>query len=48
MLPKVGLLRLGFVSKVENGSDASAMDDITVASSVTLSRADADIIVSFG
>jgi len=42
MLPEVGSLRLGFVSKVKDGSDASAMDDITVASSVASSRADDD------
>jgi len=42
MLPEVGSLRLGFVSKVKDGSDGSAMDDITVASSVASSRIDAD------
>jgi len=41
MLPEVGSLRLGFVSK-DNGGDASTMDDITVASSVASSRVDAD------
>jgi hypothetical protein len=43
MLPEVGSLRLGFVSKAKDyGSDAS-MDDNTVASSVCSSRADANV-----
>ena len=43
MLPEVGSLRLGFVSKIkDNGSDIS-MDDNTVASSVASSRADANV-----
>lgn len=41
MLPEVGSLRLGFVSKLkEDGADAT-FDDNTVASSVASSRADA-------
>ena len=43
MLPEVGSLRLGFVSKLKDGGDdASTMDDITVASSVASSRTDED------
>ncbi len=43
MLPEVGSLRLGFVSKIkDNGSDIS-MDDNTVASSVASSSADANV-----
>lgn len=43
MLPEVGSLRLGFVSKIkDNGSDIS-MDDKTVASSVASSSADVNV-----
>lgn len=45
MLPEVGALRLGFVSKAKDGKGdmSTMMDDITVASSVASSRADADV-----
>ena len=49
MLPEVGSLRLGVVSKMKDGVDDSSaiMDDITVASSVASSRAgDADVSIS--
>ncbi|KAL7543404.1 LOW QUALITY PROTEIN: hypothetical protein ACHAXR_012821, partial [Thalassiosira sp. AJA248-18] len=43
MLPEIGSLRLGFVSKMkDNGGDASTMDDMSLTSSVASSRADAD------
>ena len=45
MLPEVGSLRLGFVSKLKDGGGDAAMDDITVASSVASSRADADVSI---
>ena len=46
MLPEIGSLRLGFVSKMKDGGgDASTMDDITVASSIASSRADADVSI---
>lgn len=48
MLPEVGSLRLGFVSKAKDGGDTS-MDDITVASSIASSRADANVsTIAFG
>lgn len=46
MLPEVGSLRLGFVSKLKNDRGDTSMDDITVASSVASSRADADVSIS--
>ncbi|KAL7553335.1 hypothetical protein ACHAWF_018177 [Thalassiosira exigua] len=46
MLPEIGSLRLGFVSKEKGngggGDAASAMDDITVASSIASSMTDAE------
>ena len=45
MLPEIGSLRLGFVSKLKDGSGDATMDDITVASSVASSRADADVSI---
>lgn len=45
MLPEVGSLRLGFVSKVKPGSDGSVMDDISAASSVASSRAEVEVSV---
>lgn len=43
MLPEVGSLRLGFVSKAQdNGSDVS-MDDSTATSSLASSRADVNV-----
>jgi hypothetical protein len=43
MLPEVGSLRLGFISKAQdNGSDVS-MDDNTATSSMASSRADANV-----
>jgi hypothetical protein len=43
MLPEVGSLRLGFLSKAQdNGSDIS-MDDNTVTSSVASSRGDGNV-----
>jgi len=41
MLPEVGSLRLGFVSKLEENDADATVDDNTVASSVASSRADA-------
>ena len=45
MLPEVGSLRLGFVSKARGGLGEvlAPTDDITVASSVASSRAEADV-----
>ncbi len=44
MLPEVGSLRIGFVSKLKDDiGDAGTMDDVTVASSVALSRSDGDV-----
>ena len=40
MLPEVGSLRLGFVSKNKDSRGDTSMDDITVASSVATSRVD--------
>jgi len=43
MLPEVGSLRLGFVSKIKDKCSDISMDDNTVASSVASSSADANV-----
>ena len=45
MLPEVGSLRLGLVSRVKDNSVDTSMDDVTVASSAASSRADADVSI---
>ena len=45
MLPEVGSLRLGLVSKVKDNGVDTSMDDVTVASSAASSRADADVSI---
>eukprot|EP00804_Cyclotella_cryptica_P005778 CCRYP_000091-RA/>CCRYP_000091-RA protein AED:0.05 eAED:0.05 QI:331/1/1/1/0.83/0.71/7/1515/1505 len=43
MLPEVGSLRLGFVSRLKDGSgDTATMDDMTTSSSIAPSRTDDD------
>jgi len=48
MLPEVGSLRLGFVSKLKDGLVDNGMDDVTVASSVASSRVDDDTLLPDG
>ena len=44
MLPEVGSLRLGFVSKVKDGGgDAATIDDVTCSSSIATSTIDGDV-----
>lgn len=44
MLPEVGSLRLGFVSRKKDGSgDTATMDDMTTSSSIAPSRTDDEV-----
>jgi hypothetical protein len=45
MLPEVGSLRLGFVSKLKDGSGSASMDDLSMASSIAPSRTEDDVSV---
>lgn len=45
MLPEVGSLRLGLVSKMKDNGIDTAIDDVTVASSAASSRAEEDVSI---
>lgn len=46
MLPEVGSLRLGFVSKLKDDNGHDVMDDMSMASSIAPSRTDDDVSLS--
>ena len=47
MLPEVGSLRLGFVSKLKDNQGNAALDDMSLASSIAPSRTDEDVSIMY-